>query len=37
MQSGTAGGAVKEGYRKSRICWLPKNRIQYGYMIGWET
>ena len=25
MQSGTAGGAVKEGYRKSKICWLPKN------------
>ena len=25
MQSGTAGGKVRQGYRKSKICWLPKN------------
>jgi len=25
MKSGTAGGKVREGYRKSKICWLPKN------------
>lgn len=26
MSSGTAGGAVRKGYRKSKICWLPKNK-----------
>ena len=32
MSSGTAGGKVREGYRKSKICWLPKKNAETKWL-----